>query len=76
MHTENTLKSNQTKKNVKLTYTQKQKNGATHAVKYWLNPVQHLFQAFNSLLRSSTSSSSLYFQSRIALRLLMLIFPN
>jgi len=21
----------------------KTKNGATHAVKYWLNPVQHLF---------------------------------
>jgi len=30
------------------------KTGTTHAVKYWLNPVQHLFQVFNSLLRSFT----------------------
>jgi len=55
----------------------KTKTGATHAVKYWLNPVQHLFQAFNSLLRSFTSSSSLYFQTETALRLLMmLVFVN
>jgi len=35
--------------------------------------VQHLFQAFNSLLRSFTSSSSLYFQARTASRLLMML---
>jgi len=55
----------------------KTKAGATHAVKHWLNLVQHLFQAFNWLLRSFTSSSSLYFQARTALRLLMmLVFMN
>jgi len=40
---------------------------------YWLNPVQHLFQAFNSLLRNFAGSSSLYFQARTALRLLMVL---
>ena len=38
-----------------------------------LNPLQHLFQAFNSLLRSFTGSSSLYFQARTAWRLLMML---
>jgi len=39
--------------------------------------MQHLFQAFNSLLRRFTSGSSQYFQARTALRLLMiLVFLN
>jgi len=38
-----------------------------------VNPLQHLFQAFNSLLRSFTSSSNLYFQVRTAWRLLMML---
>jgi len=42
-----------------------------------MNPVQHFFQALNSLLCSFTNSSSLYFQAQTAIRLLMmLIFPN
>jgi len=42
-----------------------------------MNPVQHLFQALNPLFRSFASSSSLYFQARTSLRLLMmLVFLN
>jgi len=42
------LKSNQTKKcHIDIIYV---KTKTTHAVKYWLNPVQDLFKAFNSLV--------------------------
>jgi len=65
-------------KNVILTYrpTQKQKTGATHAVKYWIQ-CSIYSKHFNSLLRRFISSSSLYFQARTALRsLMMLIFSE
>jgi len=49
-------------------YVKTKKLELPRAVKYWLNPVQNLFQAFNSLLRSFTRSKSLYFQAQTALR--------
>jgi len=42
----------------------KTKAGATHHIcSEMLKPVQYLFQAFNSLIRSFTGSISLYFQA-------------